>query len=200
MMIEAAVLGGDHGLDQIRRQLVEPDMAAPQTSLREHRAVGGEDGQVRRPIVERGDHWVGQARDENCDGGAEEHRDPKAAKEKGPQRPGLERSAPQRPALALDPRARSPRRVAAWRLSLKSGAEHPALPLDAGRSRAAPARRLTSRAESRLDTFPRVMTGCLLLRRCCTTSRPTQGVDLLRGRNGREALDPEAKRSRLIHC
>ncbi len=71
MTVEAAVLGGEHRVDEIRRQHVEPHMAAAQAPLGEHGAVGGEHGDVWRPVVERGEDRVGQARDEIGDSGAE---------------------------------------------------------------------------------------------------------------------------------
>ena len=64
MVVEAAVLGRDHRLGEVRRQHVEADMAAAQAPLGEHGAVLGEDGDVGRAIVERGDDGVGHARDE----------------------------------------------------------------------------------------------------------------------------------------
>ena len=61
MRVEAAVLGRDHGLHQIGRQHVEPDMTAAQAPLGEHGAVLGEDGDVGRPVVQRGDDRVWNA-------------------------------------------------------------------------------------------------------------------------------------------
>ena len=77
MVIEAAVLGGDHGLRQIRGQHVEAHMAAAQAPLGEHGAVGGEDGDIGRPVVEGGDDGVGHARDEIDDRRAQQDRCPR---------------------------------------------------------------------------------------------------------------------------
>ena len=78
MVVEAAVLGGDHRLRQIRRQPVEADIAAPQAPLGEHGAVGGEDGEVWRPVVEGKQDRVGEAGDEIEEAAAEHERDPGA--------------------------------------------------------------------------------------------------------------------------
>ncbi len=75
MAVEAAVLGGDHRLRQIRRQPVEADMAAPQAPLGEHGAVGGEDGEVRRPVVEGKQDRVGEAGDEIEEAADDDERD-----------------------------------------------------------------------------------------------------------------------------
>src|SRR4029079_7565734 len=71
MPVEAAVLGGEHGLGDIGRQRIEPHMAAAQAALGKHGAVLGKDGYVGRPIVERGDDRIGNAGDEIDDRRAE---------------------------------------------------------------------------------------------------------------------------------
>src|SRR6476646_10935709 len=78
MVVEAAVLGGDHRLRQIGRQPVEPDIAAAKPALGKHGAVGGEDGEVRRAVVEGEEGWVRQARHEVEEASAEHERHPSA--------------------------------------------------------------------------------------------------------------------------
>ena len=59
MRVEAAVLGGEHRLHQVRRQHFEPHMAPAQAPLGEHGAVLGQHGDIGRPVVERGDGGSG---------------------------------------------------------------------------------------------------------------------------------------------
>ena len=79
MIVEAAVLGGDHRLRQIRRQPVEPHIAAPQAPLGEHGAVGGEHGEVGRPVVEGEQDRVGEAGDEIEKAANDDERDQRQA-------------------------------------------------------------------------------------------------------------------------
>ncbi len=76
MLVEAAVLGGEHGLGEVRRQMLEPHMAAAQAPLGEHGAVGGENGEVGRPVVERHQHGIGQLGDEIGADRADDERGP----------------------------------------------------------------------------------------------------------------------------
>ena len=137
MRVEAAVLGREHGLDEIRRQHVEPHMAAAQASLGEHGAVLGEDGHVGRPVVERGDDGIGNAGDEIDDRRAQHDAAPDR-RQQGEADAAIEPRMAQRPSASDDcgrrrlrgrrrgpaPRAEISARCgdALWRRALRSAA------------------------------------------------------------------------------
>ena len=126
MVVEAPVLGGDHGLRQIRRQPVEPHIAAPQPALGEHGAVAGKDGEVWRAVVEGKQHRVRQPRDENHDRGAErQHADQRGCQtdaQRGLQDRVLTGTAAARLACCLAPLAGRWRRAPAAKARLDARA------------------------------------------------------------------------------
>ena len=76
MVVEAAVFGRKNRFDEMVGEHVDANMPSAQAPLSEDRAIDGENGHIRRPVVQRRQERIGHARNEKEHSGGQDDRTP----------------------------------------------------------------------------------------------------------------------------